>query len=130
MTTYSTRNKKTLGNRFGTLALAFALSAGTVGGMVSFASLSQPAQARGNGGSSEGGAGATVMKPDAAVLDEKPNGRRAIPENCNGSKDMPGVQKCRYTQPRTVRVVNIHGFANCAVVQQMANGAFYCARAM
>lgn len=130
-------------SRFSHLALALALSTGTVGGMMSFAAMTEPAFARGNGGGGAGpaggGEGGNVMSPAAANIAGAPNrgprnppqiGRRGIPDNCNGSRETINTNKCKYTQPRAIRVVNIHGFANCAVVQQTPFGEFYCVRPM
>lgn len=131
-------------SKLSTLALALALSAGTVGGMMTFALTIEPAQARsaGKGGGGGGGAagnggegGDDVM---AAHINEprsharRPNNPpvarvRPGPQNCQQNTDGVMLQNCRYTQPRIVR---INGFANCAVVAQVGPSEFACLRAM
>ncbi|KAF0230374.1 MAG: hypothetical protein FD175_1696 [Beijerinckiaceae bacterium] len=91
-------------------ALALALSVGTFGGMLGFASLTEPAQAAGSGAQQQVAATTTptaAPAPAASAPAERP-------------------------QPRVVR---INGFANCAVVKQVngANGKpaeFRCDRSM
>lgn len=124
---------KTNSSRFSHLALALALSTGTVGGMMGFVALTEPAFARTNGGGNGGGGPAGGGEGAANITD--PNVRRVQPSTCNGSRDTIDTNKCRYTQPRAVRIVSINGFANCAVVQQMQNvdgkpTEFYCVRPM
>jgi hypothetical protein len=137
----STTQTKRAG-KLGHIALALALSCGTVGGMMAFAAMTEPAFARGNGGGAgpAGGAAGGVMNPAGrgpvgAANDPNEHQKRGRNEICNGSRDMPQTDRCKYTQPRLVRIVNLHGFANCAVVQQLARvdgkpGEFYCARSM
>lgn len=114
MTTLKTRNK-----RFSHIALALALSAGTVGGMMAIATLSEPAHARGNGGgggstggNGSGGENGDVMKATSApniARQRTPNGRvpRFNPENCADSQYSfgTGIRSCRYTQARSYRAL-------------------------
>lgn len=141
--------KKT--RKFNAVALALALSAGTVGGMFSFAAMIEPAMAastNGGGGGQGGGGGSTGGgEPNGVMgagngpfaLVAAPNKHPEVPqpyENCNGSRDGNDIQKCRYTQRKTApRIVKINGFANCAVVQQVRGvdgtpGEFFCLKSM
>jgi hypothetical protein len=133
---------KTKKSRLPFLALALALSAGTVGGMLSIAAMTEPAMARGNGGGGGAGGdggGANIMNPgnppNANVPGRGPNAR-VMPDRptCDEASRPGSIRDCRYTPARSPRVVNIHGFANCAVVSQVigANGVpqFVCVRTM
>lgn len=144
--------KKASKIRFSHIALALALSVGTVGGMATFAALTEPAFAAsssggGSGGSSAGGGpGGGEASPMAINNPAPPAARRhpprhriaAIPSRpnpCGGSADTPDTTNCKYDLRPTPRIVSIHGFANCAVIQQMPGaygrpGEFYCARPM
>lgn len=124
------------------LALALALSAGTIGGMMTFAATTEPAfaQAAGKGGGGAGGAGGeadpNVMNPnEPRTHARRPNlppvVRVAPPRpNCQQNTDGVELKNCRYTQRPTPRIVSINGFANCAVVHQAPSGQFYCVRPM
>lgn len=141
-----TQTKK---SRFSHIALALALSVGTVGGMASFLALTEVAQAKGNGGGGAGGAGGgNGGEPAPAAINNNrpainrappvidPPQRARIPQlNCDGSREMIENQNCRHNARSTPRIVRINGFANCAVVQQIPspNGGpaeFYCLRPM
>lgn len=142
------KTSKTGKSRFSHLALALALSVGTVGGMATFAALTEPAFARGAGGGGGGGAagGGEGGNPVAAVNIQDPAINRAPPRRriaaipsrskpCGGSADTEDTSACKYDLRPTPRIVSIHGFANCAVVQQMPGaygrpGEFYCVRPM
>lgn len=113
MTTLKTRNK-----RFSHIALALALSTGTVGGMMAMASLSEPAFARGNGGGGGGNAGPgggengdvmKAIKEPYAARRRAPNDRRprVRPENCGDSQFSygDGIRNCRYTEMRYYRIL-------------------------
>lgn len=136
-------------SRFSHIALALALSVGTVGGMASFLALTEVAQAKGNGGGGAGGAGGAGGEPAPAVANNNPAINRAPPVinppltqpvrsiqlNCDGSREMIENQNCRHNARSTPRIVRINGFANCAVVQQIPNpnggpADFYCLRPM
>ena len=104
-------NLKTRNKRFSHIALAFALSAGTIGGMMAIASLSAPALARGNGGGGAGGTGGgeagNVMA--AVNIANVPNrrGRPAIfprfrTNPCGQSAGMTGLGECKYVGPARV----------------------------
>lgn len=140
---------QTKNSRFSHIALALALSVGTVGGMASFLALTETAQARGNGGGGAGGAaGGNGGEPaPAAANNNRPAINRAPPVidpplrarmqqlNCDGSREMIENQNCRHNARSTPRIVRINGFANCAVVQQIPNpnggpAEFYCLRPM
>lgn len=146
--------KKT--RRLSILALALALSAGTVGGMMSFAAMTTaPAMAQaaagggGNGGNAGGNGGGNGGEPGNIMNNgpithartpnrqSEPPIQRARPDrqNCNGSQELAEIEKCKYTLRTVPRIVRINGFANCAVVQQMPspNGGpteFYCLKSM
>lgn len=130
---------KTTKSRLPFLALAFALSAGTVAGMAGIAAMSEPAMARGNGGGGAAGGdggGANIMNPGAPnIANPGPVNQRVFPErpNCETPDRITQNRDCGQS-PVRARVVNIHGFANCAVVQQVigANGQprFVCSRTM
>lgn len=143
-TQMKTQTKK---SRFSHIALALALSVGTVGGMASFLALTEVAEAKGNGGGGAGGGG----EPAPAAVKANNNGPainrappinpppqqalRAQDLNCGGSRDMIENESCRHNARSTPRIVRINGFANCAVVQQIPgpNGGpaeFYCLRPM
>jgi len=138
---------QTKNSRFSHIALALALSVGTVGGMASFLALTETAQARGNGGGGAGGAAGGGEPPPTAINNNRPAINRAPPVinpplrarmpqlNCNGSSEMIENQNCRHNARSTPRIVRINGFANCAVVQQIPNpnggpAEFYCLRPM
>lgn len=152
-TQIKTSNRKTLGRktRFGHIALALSLSFGTVGGMMGFVALTEPAFAAAAGGGGGGGAGAgggggangeggnVMAAARAPVLPNNPPVvRRSNPVTANGcttARNTPDLQNCHYTERGTPRIVNIHGFANCAVIGQMPGakgrpGEFYCLRPM
>lgn len=108
-----TTHKKS--RKFSQLALALALSVGTIGGMAGFAGLTEPASAMGLRSEAASEAAATVKTSAVAI----------------------GVNPARETQQvrTSPRVVQINGFANCAVVRQMPNTAgqaaqFSCVRPM
>ena len=137
---------KTSKSRFSHIALALALSVGTVGGMATFAALTEPAfAASSNGGGSGAGGGPgggeaspmAINNPAPPAARRHPPHRRAavVPPPCGGSADTPDTTNCKYDLRPTPRIVSIHGFANCAVIQQMPAahgrpGEFYCARPM
>lgn len=139
-------NRKT---RFGHVALALSLSLGTVGGMMGFVALTEPAFAAQGGGGGGGGAGGgangggetSVMSVNRgpALPNNPPVARRASPvshtaNGCTTARNTPDLQNCHYTERGTPRIVNIHGFANCAVIGQLpganGRGEFYCLRPM
>lgn len=146
MNTFRKNNARN-GKKLTHLALAFALSAGTVGGMLTFAALSSaPAMAQAAGGNGGGGGGgspgtengnvmaaithATNNVPGRGTRSPTPRPRPTSIVKCNGENDGRHVDECLYTEPATPRIVSIHGFANCAVVQQMPGGRFYCIKPM
>ncbi|OYU48615.1 MAG: hypothetical protein CFE31_09170 [Rhizobiales bacterium PAR1] len=145
-TQMKTSNRKT---RFSHFALALSLSLGTVGGMMGFIAITEPAfaAAAGGGGGGGGGAGggangggeASVMSVSRgpALPNNPPIVRRSTPVTANGcttARNTPDLQNCHYGERGTPRIVNIHGFANCAVIGQLpganGRGEFYCLRPM
>ncbi|MCA0401731.1 MAG: hypothetical protein LCH38_13050 [Proteobacteria bacterium] len=140
--------KQTLKNRLSNLALALALSAGTVGGMMSIALTADIAQAANiagghNGGGHNGGGnngngadgGAPVMRPnEPRSFARAPRAPRvAAPrgqiQKCEGNSSGSDNTHCRF-ETRPARIVSTHGFANCALIEQTRYGEFYCARPM
>lgn len=106
-------NLKTRNKRFSHIALAFALSAGTVGGMMAIASLSAPALARGNGGGGAGGAGGEAGNVMAAVNIAnvpEPGRPQGFPKlnraPCGQDANTPILRECNYAGTR--RVVHIY----------------------
>ena len=131
--------------RFSHIALALSLSLGTVGGMFSFIALTEPAFAAQGGGGGGGGGGAggngggeggnVMAAVNNAVNANKPQTPGGQPNGCTTARNTPDLQNCHYTERSTPRVVNIHGFANCAVIGQRPGsngrpGEFFCLRPM
>ena len=144
-TQMKTSTRKT---RFSHIALALSLSLGTVGGMMGFVALTEPAFAAaagggnggggGGGGGANGGEGGNVMAVTHNAAPNNPNrvtrSQPSTPESCTTARNTPERQNCHYTERGTPRIVNIHGFANCAVIGQRpgsnGRGEFYCLRPM
>lgn len=131
--------RRTPNRKFNLFALALALSAGTIGGMASFAGMTEPAFA---GGNSQQGqiAKIEVSRIDTAKTDvAKPDAVRTVAlkteaPHCGGDRDA-NTRHCVPSYRPVPRVVNINGFANCSKVQQVVstNGQpakFECARPM
>jgi hypothetical protein len=134
---------QTKASKIHSIALALALSCGTAGGMLAFATLTEPAMARGQGGgdSGNGGEPGGVMAADREPVTHAQNQRerRRAPETCDAQSDGASLRQCKFTPPPatrpTARLVKINGFANCAVVQQVPVGPgqqpeFYCLKGM
>ncbi len=142
-----TQPTNTKNRKFSHFVLALALSIGTVGGMASFAAMTEPALAKSAGGGGNAGGGnaggenggvmaANANKPGIANI-QQPNIQRSVPDPtpCGQSADGTDTIKCKYTQRPSPRVVRINGFANCAIVQQVRAtdgrpAEFYCLRSM
>lgn len=140
-----TRNSS---KRLSHLALALALSCGTVGGLLTVAALTEPALARGQGGGGQGGGegsgggepGGVMNAGEPRTHARSPNNpstvpptrRAASPELCDAQRG-GDVAQCKFSQRSAPRVIRITGFAGCSAIQQIPgtegrSTEFYCIR--